>query len=91
MFPMQIFYIIAVLVVVGLALWFPPVKYRPSDATMKQLIRAVLIIFAVLFCLYEVFACSLVAEASIVLLDLATKKRPDQLQSGQLPWLCNSL
>jgi hypothetical protein len=54
MFPMQIFYIIAVLVVVGLALWFLG-QIPAIDATMKQLIRAVLIIFAVLFCLYEVF------------------------------------
>jgi hypothetical protein len=52
MFPL--FYIIAVLVVAGLALWFLG-QIPAIDATMKQLIRAVIIIFAVIFCLYELF------------------------------------
>ena len=48
------FYIIAVLVVAGLMLWF--LGQLPAiDPTMKQLIRAVIIIFAVLLTLWFLF------------------------------------
>jgi hypothetical protein len=52
--PMALFYILAVLIVCGLALWF--LNQIPAiDPTMKQLIRAVVIIFAVIFVLWEMF------------------------------------
>jgi hypothetical protein len=52
MYPL--FYILAVLIVAGLLLWFLG-QIPAIDAAMKQLIRAVIIIFACIFVLYEMF------------------------------------
>lgn len=51
---MTLFYIVAVLIVAGLLLWFLG-QVPAIDPAMKQLIRAVIIIFACLFVLFELF------------------------------------
>lgn len=53
MFPMALFQILIVLIVVGLILW--GISQIPMDATIARIIRVVVIVFVAIWLIYLLF------------------------------------